>query len=44
VEVFTTYCESHTSDIPFHAVAGLLRAGMGVNGLDRAAARARVRA
>jgi adenylate cyclase len=44
VEVFTTYCESHTSDIPFHAVAGLLRAGMGVNGLDRAAARALVRA
>ena len=22
VEVFTTYCESHASDIPFHAVAG----------------------
>src|SRR6202022_3446377 len=26
VAVFTTYCESHTTDIPFRAVAGLLRA------------------
>jgi adenylate cyclase len=43
-EVFTTYCESHTSDIPFHAVAGLLRAGLGVNDLDDQAARAAVRA
>ena len=25
VEVFTTYCESHTTDVPFHAAAGLLR-------------------
>ncbi|MGZ4576199.1 MAG: AAA family ATPase [Mycobacterium sp.] len=44
VEVFTTYCESHTSDIPFHAVTGLLRAGLGVEGLDDAAARAQLRA
>ena len=29
VQVFTTFCESHTSDIPFHAVTGLLRAGAG---------------
>ncbi len=29
VQVFTTYCESHTSDIAFHAVTGLLRAGAG---------------
>ena len=36
VEVFTTYCESHTRDIPFHAVARLLRAGMGINDLDAA--------
>jgi adenylate cyclase len=43
VEVFTTYCESHTSDISFHAVAGLLRTGMGVDDLDSEAARARVR-
>ena len=44
VEVFTTYCESHTSDIPFHAVARLLRAGFGVSDLDSEAARAHVRA
>jgi adenylate cyclase len=44
VEVFTCYCESHTSEIPFHAVAGLLRAAMGVTDLDGAAARARLRA
>ena len=30
VQVFTTYCESHTSDIAFHAVTGLLRAALGV--------------
>ena len=44
VDVITTYCESHASDIPFHAVARLLRAGFGVKGLDNATARARVRA
>jgi adenylate cyclase len=44
IEVFTTYCESHTSDIPFHAVAGLLRAGLGVDDLDGEAGRALVRA
>ena len=44
VEVFTTYCESHTTDVAFHAVARLLRAAVGVNGLDGAAARAQVRA
>ena len=43
MEVFTTYCESHTSDIPFHAVTGLLRAALGVDGLDSAAARAQLR-
>ena len=44
VEVFTTHCESHTTDVPFHAAAGLLRATTGSNGLDGAAARTRVRA
>src|SRR5208283_2413623 len=34
VEVFTTFCESHTSEVPFHAVARLLRAATGVEGLD----------
>ena len=44
VEVFTAFCESHASDIPFYVVARLLRAATGVGGLDNAAARARVRA
>ena len=44
VEVFTTFCESHTSQIPFHAVSRLLRATTGVEGLDPRAARARIRA
>src|ERR1700757_4703768 len=43
VQVFTTYCESHTSDIAFHAVTGLLRASLGVEGLDAEAARAGLR-
>jgi adenylate cyclase len=44
VEVFTAFCESHASDVPFRVVAGLLRAVTGVRGLDNAAARAAVRA
>ena len=44
VEVFTTFCESHTSQVPFHAVARLLRAATGVEGLDPQAARAWIRA
>ena len=32
VEVFTAFCESHTSQVPFHAVARLLRAATGVDG------------
>jgi len=44
VEVFTTFCESHASDIPFRVVARLLRATTGVRGLDEPVARARVRA
>ena len=43
MEVFTAFCESHTSQVPFHAVARLLRAATGVEGLDAQAARARVR-
>ena len=31
---FVTFCESHTSQIPFHAVARLLRAAFGVEGLE----------
>jgi class 3 adenylate cyclase len=43
VEVFTTFCESHTSQVSFHAVARLLRAATGVEGLDGQEARDRVR-
>jgi hypothetical protein len=43
VEVFTTFCESHASQIPFHAVARLLRAATGVEGLGAQAARDRLR-
>ena len=43
VEVFTAFCESHDSQVPFHAVARLLRAATGVDGLEGQAARDRVR-
>ena len=43
VEVFSAFCESHASDIPFHVVARLLRAAIGVSDLEAAAARAQVR-
>jgi class 3 adenylate cyclase len=43
VEVFVTFCESHTSQIPFHAVARLLRAASGVEGLEARAARDQLR-
>ena len=42
--MFTGYCQSHTSDIPFYAVARLLRAATGVEGLNAQTARDRVRA
>jgi class 3 adenylate cyclase len=44
VEAFTAFCESHTSEVSFHAVSGLLRAATGVDRLDARAARARIRA
>jgi adenylate cyclase len=43
MEVFSTYCEAHAHDIPFHAVARLLRAVFGVSGVDPETARARLR-
>jgi class 3 adenylate cyclase len=43
VEVFIAFCESHTSQVPFHVVARLLRAAMGVERLDGQIARDRVR-
>ena len=42
-EVFTAFCESHTSQVPFHAIALLLRAAAGVNGLDEQDAGAHLR-
>ena len=36
VEVFTAFCESHTSQVPFHAVARLLCAATAVDDLVRA--------
>jgi class 3 adenylate cyclase len=44
VDVFIAFCESHTNQVPFNAVARLLRAGTGVEGLDGQTARDRVRA
>jgi adenylate cyclase len=44
VEVFTTFCESHATDVSFRVVARLLRTATGVEGLDAEAARAQVRA
>jgi adenylate cyclase len=43
VQVFTTFCESHTTQIPFHAVARLLRATYGVEGLEADVARESLR-
>ena len=42
--MFTAFCESHASQVPFHAVARLLRVAFGVDDLDGQAARDRVRA
>src|SRR5262249_54269547 len=41
--VFSTYCESHTTDIAFQAATRLLRSGFGVEGLTDEPARARLR-
>jgi class 3 adenylate cyclase len=43
VDVFTVFCESHTNQVHFHAVARLVRAALGVEGLDGQSARDRVR-
>ncbi len=44
VDVVSTFCESHSSEIPFNAVAGLLRALFGLDGLSGAQAKAKTRA
>ncbi len=43
VDVYSTICESHASDIPFHVVADLLRTAFGVEAMDERAARSRLR-
>src|SRR6185312_1793267 len=43
VEVFSAFCESHASQVPFHVVARLLRAATGVEDLEGQEARDRVR-
>jgi len=43
IDVFTAFCESHTSQVPFHTIARLLRAATGVKGLEPQAARAQIR-
>ena len=44
VNVVSTHCESHSSGIPFHAVASLLRGFFGVDNLAHEEARAKTRA
>ena len=39
VRVFTVFCESHTSQVPFHALTRLLRAATGVEGREARTAR-----
>jgi adenylate cyclase len=39
VPVYTAYCESHATDVPFHVVARMLRAAMGIDQLEGDAAR-----
>ncbi len=41
--MFSAFCESHASQVPFHVVARLLRAATGVDVLDGKAARDRAR-
>ncbi len=44
IESFSTFCESHTREVPFRAVARLLRAFLGITEVDAVAARAVLRA
>lgn len=43
IDVFCTYCESHSSQVPFFAVGQLLRAFFGVDELEPADATRRIR-
>lgn len=42
ISVVWTYCESHTSDVPFRVIGQLLTAATGIGGLESAEARARI--
>lgn len=42
VAVFSTFCESHTTQVPFQVVARLLRSAVGIENVDAADARALV--
>ena len=44
IDVFSTFCESHASDVPFHVAARLLRDAAGITDVDDEAARTQVRA
>ncbi len=44
VPVYTAYCESHSSDIPFQVVARLMRATTGTAGMSSDRVRAQIRA
>ena len=44
VDVFATFCESHTTNVPFHVIARLMRSATGVEGVDPTAARALIEA
>jgi adenylate cyclase len=43
VEVFSAFCESHAAEVPFRAIAELLRTAFGVNELDAESARKHIR-
>jgi adenylate cyclase len=43
LQVYSTYCESHTSDVPFQVAIRLLRSAWRLDGLDDEAARDAVR-
>jgi adenylate cyclase len=43
VQVFSTFCQSHTSEVPFHVATRLLRAAWEIEEIDDAAARTRLR-
>jgi predicted ATPase len=44
MQVFTAYCESHTSELPFHVAACLLRDIFAIGAVGEQAARASIRA